>query len=79
MSRNLKHRIEVVVPVSDPVLKNYLKNVLLAAYLRDNVKARELQPDGSYQVVPRVEGENPFASQTFFIHHEVAVANGIQA
>jgi polyphosphate kinase len=79
MSRNLKHRIEVVVPVSDPVLKNHLKNVLLAAYLRDNVKARELQPDGSYQVVPRVEGEKPFASQTFFIHHEAAVANGIQA
>jgi polyphosphate kinase len=79
MSRNLKHRIEVVVPVSDPVLKNYLKNVLLAAYLRDNVKARELQPDGSYQVVPRVEGEKPFASQIFFIHHEAAVANGIQA
>jgi polyphosphate kinase len=79
MSRNLKHRIEVVVPVSDPVLKNYLKNVLLAAYLRDNVKARELQPDGSYQVVPRVEGENSFASQTFFIPHEAAVANGIQA
>jgi polyphosphate kinase len=79
MSRNLKHRIEVVVPVSDPVLKNYLKNVLLAAYLRDNLKARELQPDGSYQVVPRVEGEKPFASQIFFIHHEAAVTNGIQA
>jgi polyphosphate kinase len=69
MSRNLKHRIEVVVPVSDPSLKHYLKNVLLGAYLRDNVKARELQPDGSYAVVPRAAGEKPFASQTFFINH----------
>lgn len=77
MSRNLKHRIEVIAPVSDPALKHYLKDVLLAAYLRDNVKARELQPDGSYRVVPRVEGEKPFASQTFFIQHETAVANGI--
>ena len=42
MSRNLNYRIEVVAPVSDPGIKHYLKNVLLAAYLRDNVKAREL-------------------------------------
>ena len=79
MSRNLKHRIEVVVPISDPALRNYLKNVLLAAYLRDNVKARELRPDGSYAPVTRVEGEKPFTSQTFFIHQESAGANRIQA
>jgi polyphosphate kinase len=68
MSRNLKHRIEVLTPVSEPALKHYLKNVLLTAYLRDNVKARELQPDGSYAVVQREEGEKAFDSQTFFIH-----------
>jgi polyphosphate kinase len=79
MSRNLKHRIEVVAPVSDPALKHYLKNVLLTAYLRDNVKARELQPDGSYQTVPRAEGEKPFDSQTFFIQTETSDATGIHA
>jgi polyphosphate kinase len=79
MSRNLKHRIEVVVPVSDPGLKHYLRNVLLAAYLRDNVKARQLQPDGSYTVVPRDAGEKPFDSQTFFIQLGNVAANGIQA
>ena len=41
MSRNLKHRIEVVTPVSDPAAKTYLKDELLTAYLRDNVKARD--------------------------------------
>ena len=70
MSRNLKHRIEVVTPISDPALKHYLKNVLLTAYLRDNVKARELQADGSYAEVPRASGEKPFTSQTFFIGKE---------
>ncbi|HEY3042176.1 MAG TPA: polyphosphate kinase 1 [Pyrinomonadaceae bacterium] len=79
MSRNLKHRIEVVAPVSDPALKHYLKNVLLASYLRDNVKARVLQPDGSYAPVARAEGEKPFDSQTFFIHQQSALADGIQA
>jgi polyphosphate kinase len=75
MSRNLKHRIEVVAPVSDPALKHYLKNVVLAAYLRDNVKVRELQADGSYAPIVTVPGEKPFQSQTFFLHHEAAVTN----
>ena len=72
MARNLKHRIEVVAPVSDPSLKHYLKNVLLAAYLRDNVKARELQLDGTYEAVPRKAGEKRFDSQAFFVGHETA-------
>ncbi len=72
MSRNLKHRIEVVVPVSDPALKDYLKNVLLASYLRDNVKARELQPDGTYAPVRNAGMEQPFSSQDFFLTHETA-------
>lgn len=74
MARNLKHRIEVIAPVSDPSLKHYLKNVLLAAYLRDNVKARELQPDGTYAAVPREAGAKRFDSQAFFIGHETALS-----
>jgi polyphosphate kinase len=74
MVRNLKHRIEVVAPVSDPALKHYLKDVLLAAYLRDNVKARQLQADGSYARVPRADGEKPFDSQAFFVGHETALS-----
>ena len=73
MSRNLKHRIEVVAPVSDLALKHYLKNVLLTAYLRDNVKARELRPDGSYAPVSQAT-EKPFSSQTFFIGQQTALA-----
>jgi polyphosphate kinase len=66
MSRNLKHRIEVVAPVTDEDSKRYLKDVVLAAYLRDNVKARELQPDGTYARIPSDVGAN-FLSQTYFI------------
>ena len=74
MSRNLRHRIEVVTPVADPVLKRYLKHELLAAYLRDNVKSRQLQPDGSYTPVPRAPGEKPFSSQNFFIRQLTALS-----
>jgi polyphosphate kinase len=65
MARNLKYRIEVFAPVTDPKAKRYLREVLLEAYLNDNVKARELQPDGSYVPVDGL-GET-FNSQTFFI------------
>jgi polyphosphate kinase len=65
MTRNLKHRIEVVAPVSDPQAKRYLRDVLLDAYLTDNTKARELQPDGRY--TPVVTDSEPFDSQEYFI------------
>jgi polyphosphate kinase len=65
MARNLKHRIEVVAPVTDPQSRRYLRDVLLDAYLRDNTKARELQPDGRY--VPVNGGAEPFNSQEYFI------------
>jgi len=65
MTRNLKHRIEVVAPVTDPNAKRYLRDVLLDTYLRDNVKARELQQDGRY--VPVSGGAQTLNSQEYFI------------
>jgi polyphosphate kinase len=67
MSRNLKHRIEVITPVHDPALKRYLKDVVLDAYFRDNAKARVLRFDGTYERVPRGEQTDKFNSQTFFM------------
>ena len=65
MQRNLKNRIEVVAPVTDPEAKRYLRDVLLDAYLSDNTKARELQPDGRYMPINR--GGEAFNSQEYFI------------
>jgi polyphosphate kinase len=66
MARNLDRRVEVVVPVLDPNLKSYLKDTVLAAYLRDNVKARVMNSDGSYVQPEMSSGEEPFNSQVFF-------------
>ena len=65
MTRNLKHRIEVVAPVTDREAKRHLRDVLLEAYLSDNTKARELQPDGRYAPITR--SSELFNSQTYFI------------
>ncbi len=66
MPRNLDRRVEVVTPVENANLANYLKNEYLAAYLRDNVKARELQPDGYYKRVTPEANEMAFNCQLAF-------------
>ncbi|PYL51957.1 MAG: hypothetical protein DMF29_11725 [Verrucomicrobia bacterium] len=65
MVRNLDHRVEVVCPVDDPELRNYLKRVL-DVYLRDNLNARLLSADGCYKRLSRGAGDEDFDSQIYF-------------
>jgi polyphosphate kinase len=66
MARNFDRRVEVVAPVLDPHLKSYLKDIVLPAYLRDNVTARILTADGVYKKPQIGPDEEPFNSQLFF-------------
>jgi polyphosphate kinase len=66
MKRNLDRRVEVVAPILSPKIKRYLQEEILTSYLRDNVKARMLQPDGSYQQIKPQPGEEEFAAQDYF-------------
>jgi polyphosphate kinase len=50
MTRNMHRRVELMFPVYDERVKKQLKDIL-EAYLRDNVKARVLRSDGSYDRV----------------------------
>jgi len=49
MQRNLNHRVEVVFPVESPKHVRYLRDEVLQSYLKDNVRARIMQGDGSYR------------------------------
>jgi len=62
MQRNLNGRVEVVFPVADARCQREVLAVL-ELELRDNVKARELQPDGSYLRARRAPGQRRLASQ----------------
>jgi len=66
MTRNLSRRVEVVAPVLDAQLRKFLKDTVLAAYLRDNVQARILTAEGTYEVPQVGPDEQLFNSQTFF-------------
>ncbi|HVO20067.1 MAG TPA: polyphosphate kinase 1 [Anaeromyxobacter sp.] len=63
MERNLDRRVEVVFPVGDPQLLRTLRDEILESYLRDNVRTRLMQPDGSYRRLHPAEGEAPYDSQ----------------
>jgi polyphosphate kinase len=66
MPRNFFRRIEVMFPVEDPRLKVRLTDELLQVVLNDNLKARQLQPDGSYVRLAPKTGEAVVRSQTIF-------------
>lgn len=48
MPRNFFRRVEVMFPVEAKDLRDRILQEIMPAYLRDNVKSRILQPDGSH-------------------------------
>ena len=55
MTRNTERRVEIACPVLDPAVRRQIRHYV-ELYCSDNVKARVLQPDGSYTRVERPEG-----------------------
>lgn len=64
MRRNLEKRLEIIFPVTDPRIRRRLIDVL-KVLVADNVKARRLLPDGTYEPVPR-EGRRLRAQEKFY-------------
>ncbi|NDJ79327.1 MAG: polyphosphate kinase 1 [Chloroflexi bacterium] len=63
MPRNLDRRVETIFPVEDEKLKLRIVDEILAIQMLDNVKARELQSDGTYVRLEPKNGETPLNSQ----------------
>jgi polyphosphate kinase len=66
MDRNLSRRVEVVFPVEQADLKQRVIDILKIT-LADNVKARELLSDGTYQRVKPESSVPPLRSQQRFL------------
>ncbi len=74
MDRNLSRRVEVIFPIEQADLKHRLIEEILKTTLEDNVKARLLLPDGTYErLVPKPD-EPAIRSQVRFL--ELAEATG---
>jgi len=75
MPRNLFKRIEVVFPLEDGNLRDRLVRDLLELQLSDNVKARQLQSDGTYRRVLPPPGRPRLNSQEELIRRALAGAD----
>jgi polyphosphate kinase len=58
MDRNLNRRVEVVFPVENPDQIHHLRENVLEAYLRDNVRARVMHSDGTYHRLTPKDGKH---------------------
>ena len=66
MRRNLFSRMECIMPVKDPHIKQELENIL-AVLENDNCSAWDMQPDGTYVLRRPRKGEERRAAQKVFI------------
>jgi polyphosphate kinase len=69
MPRNLDRRVEQLFPVEDPDLRESVYEHILCIHLKDNIKARQLLPDRTYERVQPQDGEPEIDSQQWMIEH----------
>lgn len=74
MQRNLDRRVELMTPVFDRSIKNYLRNTVLEIYLHDNVKARVLDPNKKYSLAPR-ETIEELSAQEWLMNQQFEYSN----
>ncbi|NBH83921.1 RNA degradosome polyphosphate kinase [bacterium C-53] len=72
MPRNLERRVEILFPIEGEALKQDVMHIL-ETQLADNVKARILQPDGTYVKMDK-RGKEPVCSQEQFCEEAVEAA-----
>jgi polyphosphate kinase len=74
MPRNFYRRVEVMFPIEAPDLRERILHEILPAHLMDNVKARILQPDGTYIRLHSPEGGVAYRCQERLLALHPAVA-----
>jgi polyphosphate kinase len=73
MERNLDRRVETLVPVLDAEIKEHLRDVVLAAYLRDTDNAMVLDATGHYTRPDAASGG--FNAMDFLLKHYADAQN----
>ena len=68
MTRNTERRVEIACPIDDPAVRARLHDILYAMQ-HDTVKARVLQPDGTYCKKPDVQA--PICAQDLLMQQAI--------
>ncbi len=69
MPRNLYRRVETLFPIEEETIKNAIRDEILNIHLKDNVKARLMLSDGSYEPVKKGENDEVYNSQEWMINN----------
>jgi polyphosphate kinase len=76
MPRNINRRVEVLFPVRDKSMIRYLRDDVLATYLIDNVRARRMMPDGTYERLKPRPKDKPIDSQVWLLERHLHAGRG---
>jgi polyphosphate kinase len=69
MQRNLDRRVEIAFPIENQRLKDEIIKTLIKVSLKDNIKARILQSDGSYKFAEVKDSSKKVNSQEWLMNH----------
>ncbi len=69
MPRNLDHRVELIAPIEHPRWRDLIISDILGVGLRDNMQARRLLADGTYERLQPATGEAVVNSQQWLLDH----------
>jgi polyphosphate kinase len=69
MPRNLDRRVEILFPVGDPRLRQAIVQDILHIHFQDNLQARRLRPDGSYERLSPPPNTAGIGAQDWLLQH----------
>jgi polyphosphate kinase len=65
MQRNLDHRIETLVPLENPTVRQQVFDQIMVANMKDDMPSWQMQPDGAFTRIK--PGRNPFSAHNYFM------------
>lgn len=69
MPRNLKRRVEALVPIENPTVHNQVLNQILVANLNDDTQTWIMNKDGEYERAAAPDANSGFSAHAYFMNN----------